>query len=211
MALLSKLKFASCYVYNKRGTSQAVVQSRKLRDLIKAGNSEALERSADRVAELSRPGEIFADVFGPETVLVPVPGSAPRLEGALWVPERICEALARRGLARAVSPLLVRVHAVPKSAFAAAGERPTVEQHFASMRVDLQLDADTNFVLVDDVITKGRTMLAAASRLTNALPEASVIGFALLRYRGYVDELNGLLDPCLGTVLWHDGDAQRDP
>jgi hypothetical protein len=167
----------------------------------------------------------FATAFGARVVLVPVPGSAP-LQRAEWVGERLAWCLREVGLAAEVWPILRRRHAVRKSAFAAAGERPTVLEHYASFAVGgaiwgrapslcgLASESRGNglqLTLVDDVITRGRTLLAAAARLHDAVPGAQVRAFALLRTLGPDEALHRVLDPCEGEVRWVRGDARRSP
>ena len=168
----------------------------------------------------------FATAFGARVVLVPVPGSAP-LQRADWVGERLAWCLREVGLAAEVWPILRRRHAVRKSAFAAAGERPTVLEHYVSFAVEraiwdwapiglcrLASGSHGNalqLTLVDDVITRGRTLLAAAARLQGAFPGAQVRAFALLRTLGPGETLHRTLDPCEGEVCWISGDARRRP
>jgi pyrimidine operon attenuation protein/uracil phosphoribosyltransferase len=66
-------------------------------------------------------------------------------------------------------------------------------------------------VLIDDVITKGRTILAAAARLHEAFPGADIRAFALVRTMGLLADVAGPLGPCQGVVRWAGGDAWRDP
>jgi hypothetical protein len=66
-------------------------------------------------------------------------------------------------------------------------------------------------VLVDDVITKGRTLLAAALRLQVDLPPAEIDAFALVRTLGFTVELHRLTEVCHGCVRWVAGDARREP
>ena len=66
-------------------------------------------------------------------------------------------------------------------------------------------------VLIDDVITKGRTLLAAAARLRVELPFTDIRGFALIRTQGLVDHIEHLAEPCQGVVRWAGGDARREP
>jgi hypothetical protein len=170
--------------------------------------------------------ERFATVFGPRVVLVPVPGSAP-LQHAEWVGERLAWCLKEVGLAAEVWPMLRRQRAVRKSAFAAAGKRPTVLEHYVSFAVECDLQGKALFgpcklasetrgsglhlTLVDDVITRGRTLLAAAAKLHDAFPGAEVRAFALLRTLGPDETLHRILDPCEGEVRWTYGDARRCP
>jgi adenine/guanine phosphoribosyltransferase-like PRPP-binding protein len=66
-------------------------------------------------------------------------------------------------------------------------------------------------VLVDDVITKGRTLLAAAARLRRELPHADIRAIALVRTLGFLSRVDRLLEPCQGLVYWSGGDARREP
>jgi adenine/guanine phosphoribosyltransferase-like PRPP-binding protein len=69
----------------------------------------------------------------------------------------------------------------------------------------------SNVILVDDVVTRGRTLLAAALRLREALPRADVRGFALVRTMGYSPVPDQLLMPCTGKIEWKCDDARRSP
>jgi hypothetical protein len=66
-------------------------------------------------------------------------------------------------------------------------------------------------VLIDDVITKGRTLLAAAARLRGQFPEADIRAFAMVRTMGFRQHAERLLEPCEGFVYWAGGDARREP
>lgn len=168
----------------------------------------------------------FTPAFGSGVVLVPVPGSAPA-QRAYWVGERLAWCLREIGLAAEVWPLLRRRCAVRKSAFAAAGERPSVLEHYASFAVERaswgwasmagssllggSADSGLRLTLVDDVITRGRTLLAAAARLQEAFPAAQIAAFALLRTLRRGEVLRRILDPCDGEVRWESNDARRCP
>lgn len=159
----------------------------------------------------------FALAFGARVVLVPVPGSAP-VQRADWAGERLGWCLKEVGLAADVWPVLWRRHAVRKSAFAAAGERPSVREHYASFAVRRDSNlvferyrSELRLTLIDDVITRGRTLLAAAWRLREAFPRAEIRAFALLRTLGPDETLRRILEPCEGEVRWASGDARRHP
>jgi adenine/guanine phosphoribosyltransferase-like PRPP-binding protein len=144
-------------------------------------------------------------------VLVPIPRCGPSTSGAAWVAGELAVALQRFGLAAAVWTGLKRKYAIRKSATAPDGERPTVWQHYESLCVEPSLSAADRLVLVDDVVTKGRTLLAAAMRMREAFPGAQLRAFALVRTMGLVPEVRQLLDPCQGEIRWAGEDAQRDP
>jgi hypothetical protein len=141
--------------------------------------------------------------------LVPVPGSAPTTD-APWPALILALALKDVGLGARVWIGLRRVSPVRKSATAPARERPTVRQHYESFCVETSVISPPRLVLVDDVITKGRTLLAAAARLQSALPHADLRAFALIRTVGS-QPIEHLVDICQGVVRWAGGDARREP
>ncbi len=65
--------------------------------------------------------------------------------------------------------------------------------------------------LVDDVVTKGRTLLAAASRVREVLPRAEVSAFALVRTMNLVLDIERIVEPCVGRIRCVDADAAREP
>lgn len=210
--MLSKLDFGSCYVYSVRGTSPESQASRVLRDQLKKGDRQFIGLCADRVAQFFQQGH-YGDLFGLDVTLVPVPGSAPLLPGALWVPLRICEELRARGLGGEVVPAVTRATAVRKSAFTAGPDRPSLKEHYDSMTSDwITTPPAERVVLVDDVITSGCTMLAAASRAAEAFGRVPFRGFALARAMS-TEEVQGTRAPCLGLVRasMKNGKAYRRP
>jgi adenine/guanine phosphoribosyltransferase-like PRPP-binding protein len=220
-ALRCTLPFASCYVYAPRGEtsgwmtfplrSLAEVGGRLCRR-VKASDPKWLPRYAGQVVELCARERLFAQVFARDAWLVPVPGCKPAWtkSTAAW---QLAMALHELGLARGVWPAIARQFPVRKSATALLGERPTVRQHYESLSVSAAPRGPVQrVVLVDDVITRGRTLLAAATRLRGAFPHTDVRAFALVRTLGFLRRIDRLLAPCsLGIVYWAGGDARREP
>jgi len=77
--------------------------------------------------------------------------------------------LVKEGLGALAWCGLQRVRAVRKSATAAPGERPSVNLHYESFFFERPATPLERIVLIDDVVTKGRTLLAAASRVRPVL------------------------------------------
>jgi predicted amidophosphoribosyltransferase len=186
-------------------------RSRLLRRLLKAGDQELILRCAWRVHQQVAELPLFAGLFTPCDVLIPVPRSTPHAPGATWVAEHLAVALVREGLARRAWTGLRRIRAVRKSATAIAGRRPTVFSHYDSFAVDDCVEEMHHIVLIDDVVSKGRTLLAAAMRVQEALPNAQVRAFAMVRTMGLVPDVSRLVDPCRGQIRWKAGDAHRSP
>ena len=59
--------------------------------------------------------------------------------------------------------------------------------------------------------SKGRTLLAAATRIHEAYPDIPLRAFALLRTMGLAVNISRMLDPCVGRICWRAGDARRSP
>lgn len=224
-APLSALPFASCFAYLPGGTGRACEEGRLLCTRLKAMDRTWLPRLAARIwLERVGHGQFRAELGG-GVVLVPVPGSTPA-QSAQWVAGCLAWCLKEVGLAAEVWPLLQRRHAVRKSAFAPAGERPSVLEHYRSFAVERAFwgahfdrcslaarrgRSGVRLTLVDDVITRGRTLLAAAARIREVFPGAEIRAFAFLRTLGPDEMLRQVLDPCEGEVRWVSGDARRRP
>ena len=225
--LLSELAFGAFLAYSPNGPPEVEPHrsSQRLRAAIKTDSiyrgAPAIDLAVGRMAEV-RDAQL-AQLFGSDVVLVPAPRSAPFPEGLsiplrgshkdfLWVPRRICETLVAAGLAGGWRPLLRREHRVIRSASALPGNRPLPFAHYESLSCVSELVPSERYLVVDDVVTRGSTLLACASRLSQAYPQAEVQGFALLRTVSNPAEFTGILDPVVGEVsLRSQGDTLRRP
>ena len=208
LRMLDAIAYASCYVYSPAGTGAVCERSRLLRALLKAGDAGFMVKYASRVRQQAEDSPPLAGFFGITDLLVPVPGSTP---GGIGTAEHLAVALLNAGLGGAAWSGLRRVRAVRKSATAAPGCRPTVSSHFESFGLERLPKPPERIVLIDDVVTKGRTLLAAASRVHEAFPSSHIRAFALLRTMGLTAEVRQILDPCQGEIRWRSGDAHRSP
>ena len=154
----------------------------------------------------------FTSFFQPGTILVPTPKSSLMREGTLWVPERISTAMAESGLGK-VAPILKRIIAVPKAAWSPPEERPLPLQHYESMAVQKLLSDSTDILLVDDIITRGSTLLGAASRLAEIFPESRVRAFAAMRAISTPSDFTKEYQPVMGLITYRAmiGDTMRHP
>jgi predicted amidophosphoribosyltransferase len=182
-----------------------------MRALLKAGNARFMHKYAVRVRQQSTDSPLLTGFFSTTDILIPVPGSAPAGAGRSWAAGHLADALLDVGLGGKAWSGLQRVRAVRKSATASPGERPTVGLHYESFSIEYPPAAPERIILVDDVVTTGRTLLAAASRLHEAFPAARIQAFALVRTMGLIPRVKRLLEPCTGEIRWQAGDARRSP
>lgn len=171
----------------------------------------SLTKMARRVSQLYENGT-FANFFGNDVVLIPVPGSTPRRDTSTsWVPEKICNVLNKEGLANSIMCNARRVCAVPKSAYQEPGSRPDAKMHYDSIAVLPELIPPTRILLVDDIVTKGNTVLGCAARVHETFPKAEIKAFAVIRTMGLRPDIDQVSEPCVGCISLDGNEACRDP
>jgi predicted amidophosphoribosyltransferase len=163
-----------------------------------------------------RMGELpFASFFNSSAMLVPVPKSTLMQPGTLWVPQRIAAALVERNLGREVFACLARITPVRKAAWSDPSERPSPTEQLNTMGVQGRVSETSldEIVLVDDIITRGATLVGAANRLAEAFPKARIRAFAAMRTISVPSQFVSLYEPCCGTIQYRDwaDDTLRRP
>jgi hypothetical protein len=210
-SLLSEIELGTFLRYSPSGTSEVSKRSRAWRDAVKAGKPDWIGLALDHLREALEPSGLRR-FLGPDVILVPVPRSAPLSEPeALWPGRLICEGLIERGLGKEVLPCVERTEAVPKSAFAERGGRPTTERHLETMRIERALFAPRRITLVDDIVTIGRTILAAGSHVRAANPDAELRAFALIHTYGLTGDVEKIEMPYVGALKRTGGWIGHDP
>jgi len=208
--LPSEVPYGALLVYSPRGSSEISVKSREVCYGIKNDRPGLIARAAEVLGEKLTEG--LQDFFGEDRILVPLPRSSPMKEGALWPGLRICEEIEKRGLVREVRPCLERRSSVTKSSTAEKGGRPDPEIHAGTMECIGDL-LPHQFTLVDDVITRGSTLIGAAAVLKAAFPNATIRGFAVVRTigKGKSEDVEKIVSPCAGVVRFEHGILNREP
>ena len=203
---LNQLEFGSLLSYCPRGGSSTEIQrSRQIMRFVKNDSfvedppvlmsdwiSSTMER---RRSELP-----FDSFFLTNSVLVPLPRSSLLQPDSLWVPERIANALVKRRFGARVMPCLIRSRAVRKSATSQADQRPTPTEHFESFAVQGNLRSTEDIVLIDDIVTRGHTMIGAANRLLEAFPSSRIHAFAAMRAISDWNDFSHIYDPRIGSI-----------
>lgn len=206
MALLDRVPFASFAAYSPRETDRRSRLSRTMCYAAKEDGSVVLDgrrmqvipRMVSRL-EAKIADSNIADWFADDPVLVPAPRSTPHIEGNVWPPRVIAHQLVAAGFGRSVRLLLQRTREVPKASRSAPADRPTAPVHYRTLRVLRPVQVPDSILIVDDVITSGCMLLAAASRLQEAFPESRVRAFALIRTESEGPIAN-IYDPCRGAI-----------
>lgn len=154
----------------------------------------------------------FNHFFKADSAFVPVPRSSLQVKDALWVPDRVAVALEAKGLGKRVQ-LLQRAYPVNRSSTSKPSDRPLPKVHYDSLRVTKAFDEFSDIVLVDDVITRGHTILGAAWRLGDMYPDVKVVAFAAVRTVSNPSEFKNWYDPVKGEVNYREqyGDTIRRP
>lgn len=154
----------------------------------------------------------FAEYFKISPILIPTPKSSLSKSNTIWVPQRLASALVNESLGRDVKSLLQREKSVAKSSTSLPENRPKAIDHYNSMTVKETLDDPKDILLVDDVITRGATLLGAANKLADAFPNARIRAFAFMRTMSNPGEFKNIFDPCKGKItLREDGNTIRRP
>jgi len=213
---ISEIEFGSLLTYAPRGTSKEANLARTVMTFLKNDkvmNSGIL--TSEYMAQIIKK-EInrlpFENYFNSNTILIPAPKSSLLKPGTLWVPERLTTALIKNGLGKASESCLERIKAVSRSSGQRIGaNRPKAFQHFESMNVKKLLFEPKEIILVDDVITRGATVLGGVNRLAEAFPSSKIRAFAMMRVMSDPDDFSDVEDPCVGIVTMIGEDTSRVP
>ncbi|MHB8566723.1 MAG: hypothetical protein ACYC7D_01575 [Nitrososphaerales archaeon] len=70
-----------------------------------------------------------------------------------------------------------------------------------------------DIVLVDDIITRGHTMIGATWRLLEVFPTANIRGFVAMRTISNPSSFSQIYDPAIGSVTYRQEteDCMREP
>ena len=151
--------------------------------------------------------EVF---FDEETALVPIPSSSLMNQNTLWVPQKIAQELENKKLGYYYSCLKRKI-AVEKSAYSSPENRPKAKKHFETISFIPQIKQPKKIVLVDDIITRGATMLGCASILKQKFPDVTIIGFAAIRTISKKEDFKNMVDLCKGLITIDGEDTYRTP
>ena len=213
---LYRIEFGSLLSYSPRCNSESAQRSRTTMNALKDDEyvSSPPILMSDFVGAAIKANIThlpFAHLFQTNPILVPVPRSSLTRPGTLWVPQRLAKALVRRGLGKGVEECVKRVTPVRKSATSLAANRPKADEHYDSMAVQKVFPEPQEILLVDDIITRGATVMGAANKLAEAFPAAHIRVFAAMRTISPPDIFTDTMAPCIGTIELKGIDTFRRP
>jgi predicted amidophosphoribosyltransferase len=211
---VSKVKFGSLLTYTPRGNltkhyeSRTVMRNLKNDVVLQSGNLMSEDIARIILRELKN--YPFSDYFNENTILIPTPKSSLPQKDDLWVPQRITSVFANNGLGKN-EECLIRETPLPRSSKVSAPNRPKAFQHYDSVKVRELLFNPKEIVLVDDVITRGATVLGAVNRLAETFPKSLIRVFAVMRTISNPDDFSKIVDPCTGTISLVGENTFREP
>lgn len=203
-----QVEYATLLDYSPRGISPGSILSRRLvRDAVKKAQPNILDQVASTLnAEDYDEMERFLHLG---VVLVPVPRSQPYCDSATWPSLEICRSVVRHGLAHSVWPGLRRTQGIRQSCVAKLGRRPEPEEHLETLAVIGAVKDANAFLIVDDFVTRGSTLVSSATALKAAYPKAEVKGFALVNTLSPGEEVKSIWNPRFGAISYDDRTLKR--
>ncbi len=206
------VRFGSCFVYSPHGTGETARYSRSVCLRVKTSDVEWLPRYVETVLDHCDLGQELVGFFSRETVLVPVPTYLRCTQRRVWGAACLASCLKEVGVPGTIWRGLQRIDAVRKSSTACGSKRPSVQKHYESLVVARAPQrVPERLLLIDDVVSSGRTLLACSIRLRERFPQTPIAAFALIRTLGFVREIPRLVVPCVGRITWTGVDARRYP
>ena len=198
--MIPSVEYATLFQYSPRGHSEMAIRSRNLKDAIKGGNIEILRNLIFRV--ISEKKDAISNFLHKNVTLIPVPRSSPLRPSSLWPSLEIANLLAALQLG-IVAPCLKRRYRInPSSLFSDAEQRPSIAEQYDSLEVE-DCTTTQNITLVDDIITIGRTCIAAASRISEKFPNANIRIFTLLQTKGLELDLDSYVNFQVNSITYN--------
>lgn len=210
----SDIPYGSLLNYIPRGNYDQAAQAKQAVGRTKAGDDKAIEYLISLIE--SRPlANNLKEFIGSGALIVPVPRSSLIKPDSVWPSKLIAEELAKQGYGKEARYAIERHAPIRTSSQQAAANRPSIKEHTETLRVVMppQLGDPKVIILVDDVVSKGSTVLACAEILQKAYPDYTIKIFTIARTRfESADEFNAL-DPHVGVIRYYpsSGLCYRDP
>jgi hypothetical protein len=215
---LSTIQFGSLFSYSSHGDSDVEKKSKAVMVSLKTDQflvSKPPISMSDFISDTIKKNMTtlpFAHFLQIYPILVPIPKSSWMKPDTLWVPQRLANALIRNGFGKTVVEYLERVCPLRKSATSLSSNRPKAREHYDSFGVRKKIFPEPEeILLVDDVVTRGATIVGAANKLHDTFPRADIRAFAAMRTISSPEDFKHIYDPCEGKITLIDEDTFREP
>ena len=212
---LSTIEFGSLLSYSPRGTSDLEQYSRTWMLHLKNDRPVlnppiSMSEYVSKIIKNTMTTSPFTYFFKVNPILVPIPKSSLMKPETLWVPQRLANALVQNGLGITVEECLKRVMPLRKAATSLPMNRPKASEHYDSLGVRKMLSEPREMLLIDDVITRGATIIGAANKLHDAFPAVHIRALAAIRTIS-TQNLTAIYDPCIGQITLEGQYTSRRP
>lgn len=197
------MDYACLSNYSPRGTNDFSIKSRDVIGGVKSGSTSVIQSAFNHFGPTTI--SLFSPFLNKDTILIPVPRSAPLIEDAIWPSRVIADLLIKNGYGKAISTCVKRVVAIERSAsIFSADKRPSVKTHLESLSIVPEILHDSNITLIDDVLTLGRTSYACAIKLQEVYPEKTIRLFVLSRTKSLEPNIEKFIDPSIGKITYNE-------
>jgi predicted amidophosphoribosyltransferase len=159
-----------CATYYSSPNKDQVGEARSRNDLVAAVKYAKKWSGGDQYQWFAEVMQTAFPAVVSDCLLVPVPTSAATstLHESQWPALALAQAIASRDATAKVHKGIMRHTAIRKSSQGGSNQRPTVEEHRATLQIAGAWPPVARIVLVDDVLTRGTQFIACASLLADA-------------------------------------------
>lgn len=197
-----RFRYLTFLRYSARGMSDSAKKSRIIMGKCKNGDETFNIHLANRIEQEGKSS------FFDNATLIPVPRSTPMNDPNSTYPTKtIAETLVKNGLGKNFLVCLERIKSIPKSSSQYhASTRNKISDHLGSIDVIPALIDTPTIILIDDVLTLGRTSMACAMKLKSVYPDKEIKIFCPFRTRG--NDTGVLLDIKEGEMEFVNNDVR---